>query len=131
MRFVRLTTIDNSYEANFLKDDLGVAGIPCFLTNENITNLMPHTFGLLGSGIQVMVPEGELGKAKEVLALRAQVGKVIACPNCSSRNIHFGLGPGKRLKTVLAIMASVVAWMPMGNIRNKYYCNDCKTEFSK
>jgi DNA-directed RNA polymerase subunit RPC12/RpoP len=131
MRFVRLTTIDNSYEANFLKDDLGVAGIPCFLTNENMTNLLPHTFGLLGSGIQVMVPEGELGKAKEVLALRSQVGKVISCPNCNSQNIRFGLAPGNKFKTVLAIMASVVAWAPMGNIRNKYYCNDCKTEFSK
>src|SRR5688572_24240185 len=70
VRFVRLTTIDNSYEANFLKEDLDQAGIPCFLTNENITNLIPSTFGLLGSGIQVMVAEEELGKAKEVLALR-------------------------------------------------------------
>jgi hypothetical protein len=121
MQYVRLTTIDNSYEANFLKDDLGVAGIPCFLTNENITSLVPHTFGLLGSGIQVMVPEADLGKATEVLALRAQVGKVITCPNCDSRNIRFGLGPDKRFSTVLTIVVSVLAWMPMGNIKNKYY----------
>ncbi len=55
MRFINLCTVDNSYEANFIKEDLEDNGIPCILTNENITTLMPHMNGILGSGVQVLV----------------------------------------------------------------------------
>lgn len=131
MKFVRLTTTDNSYEANFLKEDLEGEGIPSFLTNENITNLVPNTVGLFGAGIQVMVPEEAYERAKAVLQKRQQVMAVMRCPHCDSMNVRFGLGSTGWLRKTVAVVMSLIAWIPFGNIRNTYYCDDCQFEFKK
>lgn len=127
MQFVRLTTVENSFEANFLKEDLESEGIVCILTNENVTTLIPHMNGILGSGIQVLVAETDLAKANEILAKRAT--GIVKCPNCESTNIHFGLGTKNRFKRIVSIFISTVTAMPFNNINNVYYCNDCGTEF--
>jgi len=44
-------TIDSLAEAHMIKGRLLNEGIDCFLTNENITNLMPHYNNMLGSGV--------------------------------------------------------------------------------
>lgn len=51
MNTIRLTTCNDSFEANLIKDKLENEGIECFLTNENFTSLFPIYNGILGSGI--------------------------------------------------------------------------------
>lgn len=69
MSLSELATFDNSLTANMLKSKLENEGIPCFLNNENFTNIMPHYFSMLGSGVKVLVPTDQLEKAKEMLLL--------------------------------------------------------------
>ncbi len=64
MSLSKLATFDNSISANILRTKLESEGIICFLYNEHFTNLMPHYFDLLGSGVLVMVPTDQLKKAK-------------------------------------------------------------------
>ena len=129
MEFVRLSTVGNSFEANFLKEDLESEGISCILTNENVTTLIPHMNGILGSGIQILVAATDLEKANEILKQR--VTAIVKCPNCQSTSINFGLGTKHRFKRIVSIVISALTAMPFNNINNIYYCNDCRTEFKK
>jgi hypothetical protein len=70
MRFINLCTVDNSYEANFIKEDLALGGIACIVTNENFTSLMPHMNGILGSGIQILVDKDNLETARQIIEKR-------------------------------------------------------------
>jgi len=130
MRFINLCTVDNSYEANFIKEDLEDKGIPCILTNENITSLMPHMNGILGSGIQVLVDKDDLITAREILDKR-KTSDVVVCPDCNSKNIKYGLGTTNKGKKILALIIAIVIGSPTKHIRQTYYCEDCKREFGK
>jgi len=128
MAIINLTTCNTSIEANMIKGLLDSEGIECFLTNENFTTLMPGYNGMLGSGIQVMIDEAEYERATEILS--KQTTEELKCPNCGSENIIFGLGEKKFKKIVVVILSALFA-IPFNNIRNTYYCKDCKTEFKK
>lgn len=119
-------TIDSLAEAHMIKGRLLNEGIDCFLTNENITNLMPHYNNMLGSGVQIIINEQDIDKAREILKDKIEPNNLeLVCPNCGSA--HIGLGKGKRLRifnTIIALLSSFF----IGNLKPKYYCNDCNTE---
>ncbi|KAF0200776.1 MAG: hypothetical protein FD170_3228 [Bacteroidetes bacterium] len=124
---VILTSCSNLQEAYLIKGTLENNGINCFLTNENFSNLMPHYYGILGAGIQVMIDESDLEKAQQLTSSQSKVIEII-CPNCHSANVTFGFGYNKVKKWFIVIL-SLFSWVPFGNIRKKFRCEDCKTEF--
>lgn len=130
MRFINLCTVDNSYEANFIREDLAAEGIECIVTNENFTALMPHMNGMLGAGIQILVDKNDFETAREVIEKRLK-NEILTCPDCNSKNIRYGLGTTNRLKKILAIIISIVIATPSRHIKPTYYCDDCKAEFGK
>jgi Protein of unknown function (DUF2007). len=125
----RLTTVSNSIEATFLQHALEMEGINSFITNEHTSTMLPHFYGMLGHGIQIMVSETDYEKAKEILAVRQNENQIRTCPNCGSSNIGFGMRGKKRLGVRLLIFLSLFVVVPMGNIKNKYYCKDCGEDF--
>lgn len=88
---------------------------------------MPQYNGVMGAGINVVVDESDLEKAQKLIAEQGSK-TTIKCPNCQSSKITFGLGTN-RIKKIITIVLSLLFWIPFGNIRNIYYCQDCKTEF--
>ncbi len=128
MSIITLTTCYSQIESNFLIDQLENEGIECFLTNENFTNLMPGFNGMLGSGIQVMINDNDLEKAQKILKTLSEE-KTNICPHCHSTNTIYGMGENKSKKTFFAFL-SLLFGVPLGNIRNTYYCNDCKKDFT-
>jgi DNA-directed RNA polymerase subunit RPC12/RpoP len=130
MRFINLCTLDNSYEANYIREALAEAGIECMVTNENFTNLMPHMNGMLGSGIQILVDKDDLETARQIVEKRTK-REVTTCPHCDSKNINYGLGTTRRSKKIIAILISFLTGSPTRHIKPTYYCNDCKAEFGK
>jgi hypothetical protein len=127
MSIIRLTTCNNIIEATMLKDILENEQIKCFLTNENFTNLMPGYNGMFGAGIQIMIDDKDSDKANKLISSQTQSNDII-CPNCNSTNFTFGIGTN-RFKKILIILLSVFFLVPFNNIKNTYYCKDCKTEF--
>ena len=126
MSLSELATFDNSLTANLLKSKLESEGIPCFLNNENFTNMMPYYFNMLGSGVRVMVPTAQLERAKE-LANIDHGG--LTCPNCGSTKIMNSVERTKN-KLKLALIAIFLA-LPIGNLLNDYTCQNCKHQFKK
>lgn len=126
MNFSILSTYDNSISANLIKNKLELEGIPCILTNENFTNLMPHFYGILGSGVQVLVPNDRLLEAKTIAEIKADI---LTCPNCKSHNISNR--NVKTLNKIRLLFISLFFIIPFGNLINNYFCNDCKHEFKK
>ena len=122
--------MDNTYEANFIKEELEEHGIRCILTNENITSLLPYMNGILGSGVQVLVDKDDLDLARDILDKRKK-SDIIACPDCGSKNIKYGLGTKSRPKKILALIIAIVLASPTKHIRQTYYCQDCKREFQE
>lgn len=125
----RLTTVSNSIEATFLQHALDVEGIDSFITNEHTSTMLPHLYGMLGHGIQIMVREADYEKAKGILTERRNENQLRTCPNCGSPEIGFGMKGKRRLGDRLLILLSLIIGVPMGNIKNKYYCKDCREDF--
>ncbi len=124
-----LTTCNNAVEANLIKGMLENNGIECFLTNENFSGLMPNYNGIMGSGVQVIIDENDMDRAKELISSQTKPDEII-CPECGSPNTESSLGSNK-IKKLLTIILSVFTGSPFGNIKNTYYCNDCNTEFKR
>ncbi len=121
-----LTTYDSTINANLLRAKLEHEGIPCFLNNEHFTNLMPHYFNILGSGVQILVPTDQLEQAKEIAKL--DDGRM-TCPNCGATNIKNDLeSPKNKLKLILIALLIAV---PIGNLLNRYRCLECGQKFKK
>jgi len=92
MQTTRLITCDSLAEAHLIKGKLNNEGIECFLTNENITNLMPHYNNMLGSGVQIIVNEVDLIAARKIIKDKlAPDNDIIVCPYCGSTDIGLGI----------------------------------------
>jgi hypothetical protein len=127
MPTIKLTTCDNAIEANFIKNNLENEGIECFLTNEISSTLLPGFTGMLNAGVHIMINEEDFEKASALIK-KPDSKKQITCPGCNSTNVSYSLGERKGLK-ILAVIFSLFAATPFGNIKRKYYCKDCRTEF--
>ena len=121
-----LTTCDSVLSANLLKTKLESEGIYCFLNHENFSNLMPHFYNMLGSGVQVMVSSDQLEQAQRIAQL--DDGK-LKCPNCSSTNIaNDSERKAGKLKLIAIAFLFVI---PIGNLLNNYVCKECGHQFKK
>lgn len=128
MKTIRLLTSDSLAEAYIIKGRLLNEGIYCFLTNENFTNLMPLYNNIMGSGIQIIINEKDSERAKDIIQYKIKPNNVeLICPNCNSKNIGLGLGKHKLFK-ILNIILALFSFFPMGNLKSKFYCKECKTE---
>ena len=125
----RLTTLSNSIEATFLQHALDMEGIDSFITNEHTSTMLPHLYGMLGHGIQIMVRDTDYERARQILVRKENENQIRTCPNCGSSNIGFGMKGKKRLGDHLLIFLSLIVAAPMGNIKNKHYCKDCGEDF--
>ena len=125
----RLTTVRNSIEATLLQHTLEMEGINSFITNEHTSTMLPHLYGMLGHGIQIMVADEDYERADLVLKSKEKESRITICPYCGSSNIGFGMAGKKRLGDQLLILLSLIAALPMGNIKNKYFCKDCREDF--
>ncbi len=126
MKTVTLTTCNDVVEANLIVGRLKNEGIYAFTTNENSTTVMPHYNNMFGAGVQIVVLQQDLQKAKEII--EPDINKKILCPECGSDNIKFGLGHNV-FKTLFFVILSAISFIPMGNIKTKCICCNCKHEF--
>lgn len=122
MSLTKLATFDNSISANILRTKLESEGIVCFLHNEHFTNLMPHYFNILGSGVQVFVPTNQIERAKEIAKLDPTQ---LICPNCSSSNVVNSTSMSK----LSLIFIALLVFLPFGNLLNNFSCKECGHKF--
>ncbi len=127
MNVICVARFDHVFEANLCRGMLKNEGIESFLTNENLTNLVPYYNGIMGAGIQLMINECDYEKACKLINPSTE-GDEILCPDCNSDNVAFGLG-GNRYKKIFLAIISLFAYIPIGKAMNCHFCKDCKTEW--
>lgn len=128
MKTINLITCNDLYEAHIIKARLNNERIPCFLTNQNFTNLMPHYSNLLGSGIQIMVRDSDYKIARELIIDKIKPeNEGIICPYCGSEDIGLGVGRNPLFK-LINILIAILAMIPIGHLKPKYYCKICYKE---
>jgi hypothetical protein len=128
MHSVILTTCNSSIEAHFKKSLLEDNEIECYLINENFSNLLPGYNGMMGAGIQIMIDERDLERARKIIEPEIEADAPLVCPSCHSTNISMGLGRNK-IKKVVLILLSLLIPIPFGNVKCTHYCSNCKVEF--
>ncbi len=67
MKFIKLKTCNNVFEANIIKGHLESEEIQCYIANEHISNLLPSMNTMEGEGPQIMVIESEYERALELI----------------------------------------------------------------
>ncbi len=126
MEVITLTTCSSSFEAQLIIGKLKNEGIDCFTTNEISATLLPHYNGIIGRGIQIMINDVDLERAKVILL--PEVKTEICCPKCHSKKIKTGLGKNKA-KKILAIIFSLFTSTNYGIENWGNICKDCGNEF--
>lgn len=128
MKTITLITADTSTEAHLIKGRLNNEGIECILTNENFTNLMPHYNNVMGAGIQVLIKEEDQERARDIIKDKIEPETIRECPYCHSKHIILGIGKFKGMR-FLNMLIAILFLIPLGNLKPKFYCKDCKQEF--
>jgi hypothetical protein len=127
MKTIVLKTFESGTDAHMARIRLEEEGIDCFVANEHFSALMPNYFGMMGSGIQLVVFENDASKALEVLSAN-DTNSELSCPSCGSNSIEYGMGKTGLAKWLVVLM-SFLAVIPLSNIRRTNICMECHSEF--
>lgn len=116
---------DSSIDANLAKTKLDAHGIPCFLTEENLTNLYPLQ-NLLLFGVRLHIFSNDLQSAEQVLTDTIQ-DETRICPACRSNNLTFQYS--EKLSANLTRFLLAFLSMAIQPSKKIYHCQDCDREF--
>ena len=121
-RIIVLQKFDSLIEANIVKTKLDAYGIPCFLSEENVTFL---TTPLLSGGIRLHIFEQDKEQViklllEESLQKAEETDDLVICPACRSKRILALSSEGFNLAAVVKFILQLTG---------RHYCLDCQTEF--
>ena len=119
-----LQRFDTVIEANIARTKLDAYGIPCFLTEENLTNM---TTPILSGGIRLHIFAEDAERAQQIV-IGDKLGKseedgIISCPQCQSKKII-----RNRSDTTHGRMTQAIVGFLLG-LSKPYYCQNCGNEF--
>ena len=125
-KIIVFDSFDNVIKANIIKTKLDAFGIPCFLTDENLTNLYPIRNDLF-PGVRLYIFEKDLDLVRGVLVEEPiPESEALRCPRCGSKNILLEeTRKGSTLRLILAFLVMII--FPLKQI---YRCQDCENEFN-
>lgn len=116
---------DTAIEANIAKTKLDAYGIPCFLTEENLSNLYPGQ-PFLAFKVRLHLFAADRQKAKEILeevTLSVSQDNALQCPNCGSTSITRNF-PKQESESLKVLFFGVLFPHRKVNL-----CQECDNEF--
>lgn len=131
MKTVKLITCNDAAQAHIIQGALENEGIESILQNENMSTVFR---GLIQNiaGVNILVADVDYEKAIEVLRQNQMLPEELkCCPHCGSSDIKFVLKKEHRLRTICAVLASMLAGTPPGNNHWEYICNVCGQKFEQ
>ncbi len=130
MRYVRLATVEDVYQAHTVEHALEEEGIRCIVAHENTTTMIPVLNGIMGAGIEIRVLEVDFLAANAILE-KLKKEDVLKCPECGSQNLDYGVGTKSTLLRIFGSAAVMSVFGLAGKSAFVYKCRDCGTEFRK
>ena len=122
---------ETTIEANIVKSKLDAFGIPCFLTEENMTNLYPGASSLMNFNVRLHLFANDVPRAHQVLEethLDSGDENVVRCPKCNSKRVERDFP--RNMSTTFASALNVMFFGVFFPERKIYRCLDCDTEFN-
>ncbi|HEX8657349.1 MAG TPA: DUF2007 domain-containing protein [Hymenobacter sp.] len=136
--------LESYYEpmaANLARTRLEAAGIPCFLSNEQLVSLMPLYSPITG-GVRLHVRQGDAEAAAEILrtvpvppatgpdeasfAADAPDPVTPRCPRCGSSDVAYGAAT----RNTYGFWSALLSLLLRFPVRDKrYHCFHCSNEF--
>jgi hypothetical protein len=113
---------DNAIDANIAKSKLDANGIPCFLTEENMSNLYPgQPFFAFKVRLHLFAQEEE--RARQILTEMNLADSSGQCPKCHSNKVTRDF-PKQSSASLILIFFGVL--FPHRKVN---HCLDCDNEF--
>lgn len=122
---------ETTIEANIVRSKLDAYGIPCFLTEENMTNLYPGASSLMNFSVRLHLFAHDLPRARQVLEenhLNLDDESTIKCPKCNSRRVERDFP--KKLSTTFASTLNVMFFGVLFPEKKVFRCLECDFEFN-
>ena len=120
----------DSISANIVKSKLDAYGIPCFLTEENLSNLYPGASALMNSQVRLHLFNRDVEAALQVMAesnFVLQDDTVLHCPGCRSTDIERDFPKNLSENTLSALRYLFFGiFTPEKKV---YRCGNCEREF--
>lgn len=120
-KIIVIQRFDNLIEANIIKTKLDAFGVPCFLSEENLTSLTTH---LLSGGIRLHIFEQDKDQVLQLLVKdsmhKSEEDDLIHCPACRSRRI---LNMSSRRFEPAQVVRFIL------QLTKRHYCLECEAEF--
>lgn len=136
MPIITYKTFSDTSEANIASTKLLANNIPCFLTNEQMNDLLWHMKIGLG-GVRLILNDYDIEKAAEILSLEPpsitdEQHGLLKCPQCKSNNINFTteIKPKFGIIGLFKLLFSLILLMPAPIATKKYHCFSCEMDFS-
>lgn len=131
MKTVKLITCNDGTQAHIIQGMLESEGIDSMLQNENMAGVLPGLINNI-SGVDILVSESDYERAMQLLEQNQMIAEQLKyCPACGSQDIKFVLKKERRLKTIMAAVACMLAGTPPGTNHWEYVCNACGNRFEK
>lgn len=120
-RIIVVQVFDNLIEANIVKTKLDAYGIPCFLSEENLTHMITS---FLSGGIRLHIFEQDKEQVLQLLVQeslqKTEDDDLVKCPVCKSRKVL-------SMSSTRFDPASVVKFILQ--LTKRHYCLECEAEF--
>ncbi len=137
-KIIVYSTFYNPIEANIIKAKLEDAGIPCFLTDENVATIQPLFNQAIG-GVKLNVFEKDVEQINVLLAddLALEVPEIetvqdediVVCENCGSTNVSYGVATKNKHSWWVAVLSILLMVYPF-KVNKCYHCYKCGHEFN-
>lgn len=122
---------ETTIEANIVKSKLHAYGIPCFLTEENMTNLYPGASSLMNFNVRLHLFSDDVPRAQQVLdesELDPDEEYTVRCPKCNSKSVERDFP--RKMSTTFASALNVMFFGVFFPEKKIYRCMECDTEFN-
>lgn len=122
-KIIVFESYDTTVAANLAKTKLDAYGIPCFLTEENLTNLYPVRMGIF-PGVRLHIFERDLEEARQILDQQPEVNS-IKCPHCGAVQFENQQSAIDKIKDSAMYLVSMI--LPVEY--TEYRCKNCGKGF--
>jgi len=117
---------ENAIDANIAKTKLDAYGVPCFLTDEHLTNLYPLQ-NLILFGVRLHIFNKDREAAEQVLQdVYLNNDDVIICPRCRSKKVEMEYTQKFSSRILRVTIGFLLFILPLPKV---YRCQDCEHEF--
>lgn len=122
-KIIVFESYDTTVAANLAKTKLDAYGIPCFLTEENLTNLYPVRMGIF-PGVRLHIFEGDIDEVKTILEHQPE-DSFIKCPHCGSVHWESDHSVWNRISaSAMLLIGMILPFTP-----KEYRCKNCGKDF--